>query len=207
MCLATIDQFLATCVHVYWQQWSNIRLAHRLSAATSVFWILYGIPYFVFYNNIALPTTGKDSCGSSNVNFRQYHVYMNTIILSGGLPILITVIFGSLAFRNIRRIAYRTVPLVRRELDKQLTNMVLVQVVFSFFAVLPYVVSTVFPLVTNLNSTRLSAITLILACFYYFYFAVSIHQIYSFLNYLTFFSISSIHFTYIFVYQDDFVNN
>jgi hypothetical protein len=179
MCLATIDQFLATCVRVYWQQWSNIKLAQRLIVISIIFWIIYNIPYLIFYQQNVSPMTGKISCGTTNMILRQYNTYMNNIILTGTLPIFIPVLFGSLAFRNIRQIAYRTVPLVRRELDKQLTNMVLTQVVFSFFFVAPYVISTVFPLATNINSdpfrsAQFTAVLLITACFYYLYFAVSI---------------------------------
>jgi hypothetical protein len=30
LCLATIDQYFATCTRLRWQQWSNIKLAQRL---------------------------------------------------------------------------------------------------------------------------------------------------------------------------------
>jgi hypothetical protein len=109
---------------------------------------------------------------------------MNSLILAAGLPLLITVVFGILAFKNVRQIAYRTVPLVRRELDKQLTNMVLIQVVFGFFAFLPYSITTVLPLVTSLNSDPITSAQLTLAanicaCInYLMYFAVSIDLIY-----------------------------
>jgi hypothetical protein len=181
LCLATIDQFLATCVRVYWQQWSNIKIAQRSSIISVLFWIIYGIPYFIFYDQ-TVSTTGKVSCTNTNMNFRQYHAYMNNIILSGGLPVLITIIFGTLAFRNVRQIAYRTVPLVRRELDKQLTNMVLIQVVFSCFFVLPYNICTAIPLATTLNnypdsSAQLGLALNITACVFYFYFAVNIRII------------------------------
>jgi hypothetical protein len=36
-----------------------------------------------------------------------------------------------MAYRNVQQLTYRTRPLVRRELDKQLTVMVLVQVAFN----------------------------------------------------------------------------
>jgi hypothetical protein len=183
LCFATIDQFLATCVHIYWQQWSNIKLAQRLSVASIIFWIIYGIPYLIFYNQTVSSTSGKVNCGNTNAFFRQYHTYMNNIILSSGLPMVITVLFGSLAYRNVRQIAYRAIPLVRRELDKQLTNMVLIQVVFSFCFLLPYVISTVLPSALNTSnnsfaSAQVTATLLITACIYYLYFAVSIHQIY-----------------------------
>lgn len=181
ICFATIDQFLATCDRVYWQQWSNIKLARRLSAGLVLFWIIYGIPYLIFYNQTTSATTGEVSCASTSINFRLYHTYMNNTVLSGCLPILITGLFGSLAFQNIRQTAYRTVPLVRRELDKQLTNMVLVQDVIGFLVVLPYVILTVLSLTVSpgspgYDSAKASFATTITACFYYMNFAVSSHK-------------------------------
>ena len=58
----------------------------------------------------------------------------------GTLPVTIMVLFGLLAYFNVRNLAYRTVPLIRRELDKQLTQMVLVQVIYNFFVLIPFVI-------------------------------------------------------------------
>jgi hypothetical protein len=179
ICYATIDQYFATCVGVYWQQWSNIKLARRLTTISILCWIIYAIPYLIFVNQI-VSSPGKIICGLTNQNFRQYHIYINTIILSGGLPVLITAIFGTLAFRNIRQIAYRAVALARRELDKQLTNMVLIQVLFGFSCISPYIVLSTLPLVTSISSdpvaaAQVNAVINIAACVYYLYFAVSIY--------------------------------
>jgi hypothetical protein len=56
-----------------------------------------------------------------------------------------------MAYRNVQQIAYRTVPLVRRQLDKQLTVMVLVQVVVNILTQLPY--TTVGAISLNKNFT------------------------------------------------------
>jgi hypothetical protein len=56
----------------------------------------------------------------------------------GYIPDLITVVFGILAYRNVQQIAYRTVPLVRRELDKQLTTIVLIQVIINAITNIPF---------------------------------------------------------------------
>ncbi|CAF1423290.1 unnamed protein product [Rotaria sordida] len=123
ICLATIDQFMATCFNPRWQQWNNIKLARSLCIITASFWILHGIPYLVFYNIIEMPKTGQLTCTITNAIFQQYFIYFYVLILGLVLPISITVIFGLLAYRNIQQMAYRTIPLVRRELDKQLTVM------------------------------------------------------------------------------------
>ncbi|CAF3152164.1 unnamed protein product [Rotaria sp. Silwood2] len=140
--LATIDQYLVTCSRPSWQQWSNIKLAHRLSLAVIIFWILLGIPYMIYFNIIEQPTSYKIICTSTNAAFFQYHIYVYIICLAGVVPVTITVLFGCLAYRNVQQLAHRTVPLIRRELDKQLTTMVLVQVVHNFFATIPYTIVT-----------------------------------------------------------------
>ncbi|CAF0964515.1 unnamed protein product [Adineta ricciae] len=175
LCLATMDQFFATCFTIYWQQWSNIRLAHRLSALAIVIWVLYCTPYLVFYDQV-FAASGPVSCSLTNIIFRQYHTYVNNVALSCGLPLVITVTLGTLAYRNVRQIAYRTVPLVRRELDKQLTNMVLIQIIFSFCFLLPYFILLVISLATNITSDPVTNAYFnifinISACIYYFTYA------------------------------------
>ena len=75
LCLATIDQYFATCSRPRWQQWSNIKLAHRLSNIIVIIWILHGIPYLIFYNHIILSNTDNVICTSTNNIFQQYHTY------------------------------------------------------------------------------------------------------------------------------------
>ncbi len=54
------------------------------------------------------------------------------------------IIFGVLGYRNVKQIAYRAVPLVRRELDKQLTKMVLIQAFCDILFVIPVFISNAF---------------------------------------------------------------
>ncbi|CAF1691310.1 unnamed protein product, partial [Adineta ricciae] len=47
-------------------------------------------------------------------------------------------------FRNVQELTYRTIPIVRRELDEQLAKMVLIQVIVNIFTLLPNtIVSTI----------------------------------------------------------------
>ncbi|UJR19137.1 hypothetical protein I4U23_022267 [Adineta vaga] len=126
LCLSTIDQYFATCSRPRWQHWSNIKLANL--------------------------TTGKISCTSTNVIFSQYRTYGINLILIGFLPVSITISFGLFAFRNVKQLAHRALPLVRRELDKQITAMVLLQVVFNAFMTLPYLITSALALDTNIMS-------------------------------------------------------
>jgi hypothetical protein len=143
LCLATIDQYFATSTRPRWQQWCNIKVAHRLTTIFVIIWSLHGIPYLVFYNHIIASSTNQTTCQVTNDVFNQYLTYGYFLTLTNLLP-LITVVFGLMAYHNARTLAHRTVPLVRRELDKQLTVMVLVQVLISFCALLPFSITLMF---------------------------------------------------------------
>ncbi|CAF1362437.1 unnamed protein product [Adineta steineri] len=150
-CLAIIDQYLATCAHPRWQQLCNIKLAHRLIIICILFWMLHGILPLIFYNHIQSPITNKTSCTTTNTMFNNYRDYFFIPVLNGYMPIIIAGLFGVLAYRNIQQISYRTIPIVRRELDKQLTIMVLLQVFINIFILLPY--TTIVAVATNISLT------------------------------------------------------
>ncbi|CAF0821022.1 unnamed protein product [Adineta steineri] len=85
-------------------------------------------------------------------------------------------LFGFMAYRNVQRSPHYTKPLIRRELDRQLTVMVLVQVLVNIFTLLPYAIVNILSLqMENTNNLLLktqvqlaSNITLIM---YYVYYA------------------------------------
>jgi hypothetical protein len=106
--------------------------------------------------------------------------------VSNIFPLLVTLIFGLLTYRNVKQIAYRTIPLVRRELDKQLTVMVLVQDVFTFFIILPIMISGFISLNTDLTQNPLAnaeyqLANVIAVMFYYLYFTVSVKKRFSYI--------------------------
>jgi hypothetical protein len=99
--------------------------------------------------------------------------------MQGFLPNFVTALFGILAYRNVNGLAHRTIPLIRRELDKQLTSMLLVQVVFNIFALLLYnIVSVIVPYIVTTKDpvvlAKLQFVQILSYCIYYLYFAVSI---------------------------------
>ncbi|CAF4297914.1 unnamed protein product, partial [Adineta steineri] len=149
LCLAIIDQYFATSAHPRWQQWSNIKIAHRLVTLFIIIWVLCDIPFLVFYNQIYSTTTNKATCVSTSTIFTQYRIYFNTPVLGGFLPVCIASVFAIMAYLNVQRIAFRTVPLVRRELDKQLTSIVLIQIPCTIIATVPYVIINI--LTSNQN--------------------------------------------------------
>jgi hypothetical protein len=84
-----------------------------------------------------------------------------------------------MAYRNVQQIAYRTVPLVRRRLDKQLTVIVLVQVVINIFTTLPYTTVSAISLNKSLTAdpvikAKIQFAMMITRIFAYMTYAVSI---------------------------------
>jgi len=183
LCLATLDQYFATCSRPRWQKWSNIKLVRYLSAITIIFSSIFAILYAIYYDIIVSSTTGTVTCASTNAVFEQYNAYFHQPVMQGFLPNFLTALFGVLAYRNTKNLAYRTVPLIRRELDKQLTRMLLFQVVINIFSLLSFnIISLIVPNIsTNTDPVVLAKLKLaqILSyCIYYFYPAVSIYHFY-----------------------------
>lgn len=178
MCLATTDQFLATSLRRQWQEAFNIKRARYLCVFSIIIWLLHGIPVFIWYSPRYSTLTNKTSCIILNSAYQQYISYVYLIVLAGIAPIFITILFGSLAYWNVRQIPYRVVPLVRRELDKQLGNMVLVQVVLNIFYMLPCVIVlllmyTLHPTIVSNYSAYFTLAYNMAALMYYLYFSVS----------------------------------
>lgn len=86
-----------------------------------------------------------------------------------------------MAYYNTHEIAYRAIPLVRRELDKELTIMVLTQVVVDVFTGLSYVTINGLLTTTNIINDSIilekvhfaSNVTLLM---YYIYVSVNLHD-------------------------------
>ncbi|UJR19004.1 hypothetical protein I4U23_022134 [Adineta vaga] len=133
ICLATIDQYFATCTRPHWQQWSNIRLARRLLISLISVVIIEQIPCLIYYDQKVSTSSNRTMCISTSTKFDQFNSFFNTLTLGNFIPLVITFSFGILTCRNVQQLSYRTVPLVRRELDKQLSTMVLVQIFYMQF--------------------------------------------------------------------------
>ncbi|CAF4195210.1 unnamed protein product, partial [Rotaria sordida] len=85
----------------------------------------------------------------------QYLSFFYYPILSGLLPIFIASLFSILAYRNVRRIVRRQIPIVRRRLDRQLTAMVLVRVITFVILTLPYAIQRMYTYITKINQSNL----------------------------------------------------
>ena len=156
MCLATIDQYLATCSRPHWQHFCNIKLARRIILCSTIVWSSHGIRYLIFLIHVKSANTNIVSCTTTNYVFGQYRIYIVLLVLIGYLPAVIATFFGSMAYYNVRHLTYRTIPMVRRELDKQLTTMVLVQIVVNIPALLSYTTASAVTTNPNLFSDSIS---------------------------------------------------
>ena len=117
-------------------------------------------------------------CTITNDIFSKYFSYGYYLTLRGFLPFFITILFAVLAFRNVKQLAHQSVPVVRRELEKQLTSMVLVQVTLNGFEVLPNSIMAALQTNTTLTSdpevgTRIQYASVLTILIYYLNFAVS----------------------------------
>lgn len=178
MCLAAINQFLATSASPHWQQWSHIKIAHRVIIIFIIIWLLQGIPFLIYYDHLESPITGKITCMSSRIILQQYYVNGITLTLAGFLPIIIDAIFAVLAYCNMQKVDQRALPVVQRELHKQMTAIVLIQFIYHTIVNIPYLISTIINEDTTLQSDSLTAAKLqifsnLATCIYYFNYAVS----------------------------------
>jgi hypothetical protein len=141
ICFAAFDQFLSTNPRPYLRQWSTLSLARRLTIISICIWALHSIPFGIFYD--IDPLLG---CDVFNVGMKRYYAFFYYPILHGFLPIFMSSLFSLLAYRNVRRLVRRQIPIGRRRLDRQLTAMILIRVIFFIILLLPYTLYRIYML-------------------------------------------------------------
>ncbi|CAF0987941.1 unnamed protein product [Adineta steineri] len=134
ICFSAVDQFFSTNHHYNLRQMCTLKVGRYLSFMFVCFAIIHGIVLGSSY--VIQPTLG---CVLSNYAWVQYSTYFLYPILGGFLPIIIASSFSMLAYRNVRHIVRRQLPIVRRKLDKQMTAMVLMRVIAFVCLLLPYI--------------------------------------------------------------------
>jgi hypothetical protein len=135
VCFAAIDQYLSTNPVPYRRQWSSLKLAHRQIYFAGCLCLLHTIAFAVFSK--IYPILG---CIVANTTLTNYYSYFFYPVLNGLLPIFISSLFSLLAYRNVRRIVRRQIPIDRRRLDQQLTAMIFVRVIAFVLFLLPYTI-------------------------------------------------------------------
>lgn len=179
ICFATIDQFLATCSNPRWHQWNSLIIARRIIAGAVVLCLLHGIPFLLYYDLNLSAASGTFICGFTNVIFQTYFNVFHYSVLITSLPVVTILIFGILAYRNVQQISHRSVPLVRRELDKQLTKMVLAEALCEVIFVTPTIIVNLVNYIIGTPSDPFIVAIIgffrnLTAIFYYIHFVVCI---------------------------------
>jgi hypothetical protein len=168
ICFAAIDQFLSTNNQAWLKQMSTLKLAHRLVYGAILIWIIYGSLFLIFFE-----IQPNSSCAISNVAFARYFSFFHYIILNGIIPVSVSSTFSLLAYLNVRRIVRLRMPVIRRKLDKQLTAMVLADVVFLVATILPSDILRIYTLNVTPNpndSVQIAVVQLISAIGYALYY-------------------------------------
>ncbi len=136
---AAMDQFCSTSYRFNLRQLCTLKLAQRLTFGCFCFWIAHSIVFSLFYD--IHPSFG---CILSNPTFLRYTTYFYYPVSDGLLPIIMASFFAFLAYRNVRRIVRRQIPIFRRRLDQQMTAMVLMRVILLVCLVSPYIIYRIF---------------------------------------------------------------
>ena len=137
--LATVEQYFATSRIVFFRRCSNIKWAHRILYVIIVAACIYGSPYLLYYNISPISQT----CVITNDSFRNF-VSVAGFIIATALPVVLMIIFGYLAYRNI----HETIVLAKERADRQLTKMVLIQVLIVLISNVPYCIATAYFTIT-----------------------------------------------------------
>ncbi|CAF3684001.1 unnamed protein product [Adineta steineri] len=137
--LSTINQFLVTSRSVRLRRLSNMKLAYRTITIVIIFWIVPGIATLIFAN------IKSGTCMINNSILQIYYVYVDNWSFYTTIPIIILIIFGILAYRNLRLLMN-----VRqlRGIDRQLTLMVCAQVLLIVIGIAPYALFNIYSIST-----------------------------------------------------------
>jgi hypothetical protein len=133
ICCAAVDQFFSTNHRYNLRQMFTMKAARYFTFTLICIWVIHAIIFGLFFD--IQPSVG---CVISNQIFLQYATFFVYPVLVGLLPIVIASLFSLLAFQNVRRIVRRQLPIVRRRLDRQMTAMVLMRVVFFVCLAFPF---------------------------------------------------------------------
>jgi hypothetical protein len=133
ICCTAADEFFSTNHRYHLRQICTLKLTRCFTITLVCFSISHAIIFGSFFN--IQPSVG---CVILNPIYLQYATFFVYPVLIGLLPIAIASFFSLLAFQNVRRIVRRQLPIVRRRLDRQMTAMVLIRVIFFVCLALPF---------------------------------------------------------------------
>ncbi|CAF0835105.1 unnamed protein product [Adineta steineri] len=145
VCFAAIDQFLSTHHRPYLRQLSSLTIARYQVYFATGFCLLHTIPAAVF-----LQISPIFGCIVSSIGLINYYSYAFYPIINGLFPICVSSLFSILAYRNVRHIVRRQIPINRRRLDQQLTAIIFVRVIFYVILQLPFTIYRIYSLNMNI---------------------------------------------------------
>ena len=163
VCFAAMDQYLATNSCNVLRQMSTLKLARSLLFSSLGFSLMHSIGFGLFFY-----ARSPVDCGLLHPILMRYYSYFFYPILCGFLPLFISGLCSLLAYRNVRRIIRRQLPIVRRRLDRQLTKFVLLRVTFHILLLAPFIIYRAYAIHIHINpndSFRLATDRLLLAIF------------------------------------------
>ncbi|CAF3781403.1 unnamed protein product [Rotaria socialis] len=139
-CLATIDQFLTTSQHAHFRQKSTMKNAYRTSLFAVIIWWLHGCLWLYFQDM-------SPKRGTCFYRINAFFIYTAFLFCIGIciIPILTTVTFGILTYRNMKNI----IALARLRIDRQFTSIVFSQVLLSLIGLSPYGINLVYLITTS----------------------------------------------------------
>jgi hypothetical protein len=138
-CCAAADQFFSTNYRLNLREFFTLKVARWFTFTFVCVWTIHSIIFGLFSG--IQPSVG---CVISNQIYVEYAIFFLYPVLFGLLPIVIASFFSLLAFQNVRRIVRRQLPIVRRRLDRQMTAMVLIRVVFFVCFAFPYCIFRIY---------------------------------------------------------------
>jgi hypothetical protein len=170
-CLATIDQFLVTSQNALLRRYSQIQRAYRIVFIFIIIWSFHSAPNLFFYDISFI----NKKCVITNAIFAAY-IPIYVLVPLCAIPIVIMVIFGGLAYRNIRQ----TIVLAAQQADRQLMNMILIQVILVVISMTPFGIYMTYDVITSQCKKDLdqqlkeSFVVTILVLITYFYYVVCV---------------------------------
>jgi hypothetical protein len=142
-CLLAFDRWASTSRRVSARQWSTVNRARCLILFTVILWSLLSIPNAALTYGIKVNSIWQ--CVIISKTFLNYTAYFNVPCLTLCLPLLSLSLFGFLTYVNMTKLgALRQVV----QLERQLTRMVLTQVVVATASLVPFAVQYTYSTIT-----------------------------------------------------------
>jgi len=196
ICLAIIDRFFSIKYHYS----ISLKSASSFIVTTCLLWSIHDIFFILSYDIL------HGLCRTMNTNFEIYIIYFHFSIPLEFLPLTIMIIFTFLTFINVQK------NIVHSNRDRELTTMTLIQITFIVIATIPFIIGYICSLniqsKTKEDDTGDRLIDTITNYIYYTTYSVSLIFEFDKKNPIqTIFGFFRIHFIFIVLYQNVFVNN